>query len=408
MLIDTINFLIREQGSPFYFFDADGFIENYKELDQTFKSVYPYYQISYSYKTNYTPYICELVKKLGGFAEVVSDMEYMLAKKIGYNNPQIIYNGPAKGPLLEEHLLKGGFVNVDNCEEMRRICKIAGENPDIPIKLGLRINMDVGGDFVSRFGFEPGKADIEQAIYQAEMQKNIQLVGLHCHISRARGIEAWKRRTEIMLESVKRYFQHTPEYISLGSGMFGKMSPELSQQFGLAIPTYKEYAEAVLRPISDYFSDSEFKPMILTEPGTTLVSNYIYFITKILHIKEIRGRMMATTDGSFENLGEICTLKKLPVRRIPANQTPQFYSSLDIMGYTCLEQDLMYEGLEGDMAPGDYLIFENVGGYSIVSKPQFINPNGAMYAVRGNQKPFPIMRSETFEDVFSKFIFDTE
>lgn len=66
MLIDTINFLIREQGSPFYFFDADGFIENYKELDQTFKSVYPYYQISYSYKTNYTPYICELVKKLGG------------------------------------------------------------------------------------------------------------------------------------------------------------------------------------------------------------------------------------------------------------------------------------------------------------------------------------------------------
>ena len=39
MLIDTINFLIREQGSPFYFFDADGFIENYKELDQTFKSV---------------------------------------------------------------------------------------------------------------------------------------------------------------------------------------------------------------------------------------------------------------------------------------------------------------------------------------------------------------------------------
>ena len=55
MLIDTINFLIREQGSPFYFFDADGFIENYKELDQTFKSVYPYYQISYSYKTNYTP-----------------------------------------------------------------------------------------------------------------------------------------------------------------------------------------------------------------------------------------------------------------------------------------------------------------------------------------------------------------
>lgn len=78
---------------------------------------------------------------------------------------------------MEEHLLKGGFVNVDNCEEMRRICKIAGENPDIPIKLGLRINMDVGGDFVSRFGFEPGKADIEQAIYQADAKKIFSLWG---------------------------------------------------------------------------------------------------------------------------------------------------------------------------------------------------------------------------------------
>lgn len=107
MLIDTINFLIREQGSPFYFFDADGFIENYKELDQTFKSVYPYYQISYSYKTNYTPYICELVKKLGGFAEVVSDMEYMLAKKSVITIRRLYIMGR-----LKDHFWKSIFLKV--------------------------------------------------------------------------------------------------------------------------------------------------------------------------------------------------------------------------------------------------------------------------------------------------------
>ena len=32
-----------------------------------------------SYKTNYTSYICKPVKNLGGYAEVVSDMEYQVA-----------------------------------------------------------------------------------------------------------------------------------------------------------------------------------------------------------------------------------------------------------------------------------------------------------------------------------------
>ena len=62
-------------------FDKEEFINNYHELENAMKKVYPKYALSYSYKTNYTPYICNLVKTLGGYAEVVSDMEYTLAKK---------------------------------------------------------------------------------------------------------------------------------------------------------------------------------------------------------------------------------------------------------------------------------------------------------------------------------------
>lgn len=59
---------------------------------------YDNYIPGYSYKTNYAPHICKLVKSLGGYAEVVSDMELYVAKKIGYENSEIIYNGPCKGP----------------------------------------------------------------------------------------------------------------------------------------------------------------------------------------------------------------------------------------------------------------------------------------------------------------------
>lgn len=112
----------KEYGLPLYVFNQDEFVQNYKELESTFRTVYPNYHICYSYKTNYTPAICQLVKQLGGYAEVVSDMEYELAKRIGYSADQIVYNGPYKGEFLEEHLLSGGINNIDRLEEARRVC----------------------------------------------------------------------------------------------------------------------------------------------------------------------------------------------------------------------------------------------------------------------------------------------
>ena len=48
--------------------------------------------------------------------EVVSDMEYTLAKRLGYPDSQIIYNGPCKGRCMEEHILNGGISNIDSEE----------------------------------------------------------------------------------------------------------------------------------------------------------------------------------------------------------------------------------------------------------------------------------------------------
>ena len=76
------------------------------------------------------------------------------------------------------------------------------------------------------------------------------------------------------------------------------------------------------------------------------------------------------------------------------------------MGFTCLEQDIMIPEWEGYLAEGDLIVFENVGGYSIVSKPQFIKPQSAMYVEQINGDLKMIMRAETFNDIFGKFSFD--
>lgn len=403
----VVKSLIQTNGTPFYIFDEKGFIDNYRLLEDTFKEVYPNYQVCYSYKTNYTPFVCDLVKRLGGLAEVVSDMEYSLAKKLGYANSQIVYNGPSKGECMYEHLLAGGIINIDSLDEAKRIVLFCNQYPNKDFTVGIRVNMDLGGDFISRFGLEPGSEDMKQTVSLLKSQDNVKIIGLHCHISRSRGVDAWAKRAEIMLNAADEIIDGVPEYISLGSGMFADMTDYLRNQFGGdAVPTYKDYCNACIQPIADHYESAEKKPMLYTEPGTTVVARYLSFVSKVLSIKQIRGRWIANMDGDYHNLGEICTMKKLPTHVISCGKHSKSYDKIDIMGFTCLEQDIMVPEWEGELSEGDIMVFDNVGGYSIVSKPQFIKPQSAMYAKRLDGSVEMIMRAETFDDVFGKFRFD--
>ena len=401
-----IHQIIQNYGTPFYLFDEKGFMDNYLTLDNTFKRIYPNYQISYSYKTNYTPYICNIVKQLGGYAEVVSDMEYQLAIKLGYKNSEIVYNGPSKGQLMFEHLENGGILNIDSLDEAKRIAGYCNSHPDKKYSCGLRVNIDFNDGFISRFGIVPDSEDWLDTIALIRQTSNLKLIGLHCHISRHRNLDAWEKRALYMIEIADKYIDGIPQYISLGSGMFADMPPFLKGQFGGdSVPSYTDYAECVFRPFANRYGNCPNPPVVFTEPGTTLVARYIDFVTKVISIKTIGSRNIANMDGDFHNLGEICTLKQLPTSIIRGGKMPKRYPNMDIMGFTCLEQDVLYKSFEESLAPDDIIIFNNVGGYSIVSKPQFIKPQCPMFtaSLDGNIKT--IMREETFNDVFSKFSF---
>ena len=407
-MLSTINQLIEKQGTPFYLFDEKGFVDNYKKLEKTFKAIYPKYQISYSYKTNYTPFICQLVRSLGGYAEVVSDMEYTLAKKLGYPNSQIVYNGPSKGDEMYEHLDNHGILNLDSLDEAKRVVAYCCAHKDKEYTVGIRINMDLGAaNFISRFGLVPDSEDMLEVVRLIKETSNLTLIGLHCHISRCRGVDAWTERAKIMLEMADKYIDGVPEYISLGSGMFADMADYLKEQFGGdSVPTYDDYAEVTIKPFAEHYKDCEKKPILFTEPGTTVVARYLSFVSKVLSIKNVRGRWIANMDGDYHNLGEICTMKKLPTHVITGGKEQKHYDKMDIMGFTCLEQDVMVPEWNGELAEGDVMVFDNCGGYSIVDKPQFIKPQSAMYVKRRDGSVKMIMRAETFDDVFNKFSFE--
>ena len=396
--------LVRMFGCPLYVFDEQGFIQNYEHLKTTFQTIYPKYRVSYSYKTNYTPYICSLVKKLDGYAEVVSGMEYYIANKIGYEDNQIIFNGPNKGQDGLNAVLRGSIVNVDNLDELRSVINNV-RKADGDYHIGLRVNLDIGQSFVSRFGMD--EDDIATAFTLVNETQNLSIVGLHCHISRCRGLEAWKKRTMRMINLADKYFPiQLPQYIDLGSGMFGQMDEGLAEQFD-HVPTYEQYAEVTAGIVDDHYKDiaEEFRPILFTEPGTTLINKYIDFVARVDGIKNIRGKELLVLNCSEHNLGETCLLKKLPIKVVDTAHDSKIIKNADFVGYTCLEQDVMYTGFEGKIGLGDYVQFGNVGGYSNVYKPPFIWPNCSMVAIDSFGHHKLIKRAETYDDLLQTYIF---
>ena len=95
---EQLDAIERQHGDAFYLIDLEAFRGCSHELRDAFRGYYRNTQLAYSYKTNYMPRFCRLVNDWGGYAEVVSRMEYEMALRAGVAAERIIFNGPYKSP----------------------------------------------------------------------------------------------------------------------------------------------------------------------------------------------------------------------------------------------------------------------------------------------------------------------
>lgn len=403
MIKEKIKQLSAQVGDAFYILDTKQFKRNFLELKSEFTSIYPNFNIAYSYKTNYTPKLCRIVNDLGGFAEVVSDMEMEIALRIGVEPQKIIWNGPFKNAQkVEQLLVMGGTVNIDSAYEIDQISAIAKKYPNHRLNIGIRCNFDVNDGVVSRFGFDIESEDFGRALALFGEHKNLYLIGLQCHFA-TRRLETWRPRAEGMLALINK-LGIVPDHIDLGGGLFGKMADSLKAQFDSEIPTYKQYAEAVAPVFAKHFKNAEKQPLLLIEPGSALVGDCMSFASRVVNIKDVRGKAIATLLGSIYNINPTLNKKNPPIEVFPMGEMQKDYVDLDFGGFTCIESDYLYRHFNGKLAKGDIVLFGNVGSYSVVLKPPFILPNFPIIDISDGQLEI-IKRGETFDDLFHTFSF---
>lgn len=378
--------------SPCYVIDQDVLEQNYHRLLAAFKAHYDKVEIAYSYKTNYTPAICRILHNLGAKAEVVSSFEYHLACMNCVERKNIVYNGIAKSLQSSiDVLCDSGIVNIDNLRELEEISEYAHEHK-VPMNIGLRLDTMFDDNIDSRFGIRTNSNDFETA--KAIIQNNewLNVRGVHSHY-RKRTRDDYRRRVNTLIEA-SRCFGDI-EYIDLGSGMFSPMEPDMKRHFDGYVE-FEEYGEIAGSALNAAFAPDK-RPTLILEPGIPLVSNAVSVVATVKDIKTDKSVPFVQVDCSTLNIGSAAAFHDVPIQSFRDGNL-----ACRIVGFTCMEEDVLKASCSGGFEIGDVVVFKNCGAYSESLRSTFIMPDLPTYLISSNRISL-VKQAETLASFYSKY-----
>ncbi len=360
---------------PFYRIKEKELLYDINLLRDSLTQNWGNFVMGYSFKTNSLPWLLSYLRKEGFYAEVVSAEEYDLAHRLGYHGRQIIYNGPIKDrKIFETVLIAGGYVNLDSSDELTWMEELSQLYPAHEFGVGLRVNCDIAAlcpqeELVEseggRFGYCYENGVLADAIARLTRLPNVRVAGLHLHSStQSRTVQVYGALAGMAVRIAQEY-NLSLSYIDMGGGYFGGRDDK---------PDYRDYFKEICKVLGTHF-DRE-KTTLIAEPGVSLISRATTFETRVLDIKNIRGRKFIVTDGSRVNLNPLVTRHVYPhhIEYCSDSSIRACEKSQWVCGATCMEYDRLFEIVDGaSLAVGDKIIYDTAGGYTMCLNPLFIH-----------------------------------
>ncbi len=389
-------------GTPFFIMNADNYRNNINRFLNAFKQRYEKVVAGYSFKTNYVPALCRIARQEDVWAEVVSEMEYELARKMEFE--KVIFNGPIKRPsVFKKALESGAVINLDSEYEVDYVCQYKRDFPDKEVKVGVRINInltDENGNSTIQCGLRFGRFGFPTEIVGKNIgrlrEAGVKIIALHGHTSTSdRAVLNYKIITQHMLHTCEQYQLNDLELFDIGGGYFGA-APEGMDLTGR--PEYEDYANCVL---DEALSNKWFtwrQPTIVIEPGSSVVSNVFTYYTKVYQNKHVGKVNFVMVDGTVFDIKPTMHGNNLPHKVHRAVETNETYVC-DVVGSTCMEKDVMLKDvIMPQMKAGDFIQFSGVGAYTICLTPTFINFLGPIL-MSENGEFVEVRRRQTIEDI---------
>jgi diaminopimelate decarboxylase len=394
------GFSLREAaerfGTPLYVYSRSVLVEAYRAYERAFAAV-PH-RICYAVKANGNGHLLRLFAGLGAGADIVSGGELQAALRAGFSADHIVFAGVGKTePEIDLGIEQGIFdFNAESEEEIARISAAASRRGRT-VRISLRVNPDIDprshpyistGLRQNKFGVDIALAP--EILRRARTLPGVVIAGVQCHIGSQISdlVPLGQAAREVAGLSRRLLDEGFPlELIDLGGGL------GVDYEGGrLADPG--PLAEQVLPAL-------EGLPLrLFLEPGRSLVAPAGVLLTRVLYLKENRGKRFVIVDAGMNDLLRPSLYQAFhriePVVTVPGRPVLR----ADVVGPVCETGDFLARDREiPAVEEGDLLAVRDVGAYGFVMASNYnLRPRPAEALIEAEGLRL-IRRRETFEDL---------
>lgn len=372
----SLNEIADMADTPAYIYSQAAIGDAYKELVAALGAL-PH-MLCFAVKSNGNLAILRYLAGLGSGFDIVSGGELQHLQRIGVPGRRIVFSGVGKTREEMREALRyrpvrhGGatgilLFNVESEPELEALLEESGRarrrGAPVPA-VSIRVNPDVQagghphistGRYEHKFGL-----DWEQArrLYLAHRDsREIQWRGISVHIGsqivalapfqqalrRLAGYVGELRRAGIALE-----------YLDFGGGLGVRYTNE-------KIPARKDYARMVARAVRP------LRLHLLLEPGRTVIGPAGVLLTRVLYVKENRGKRFVVVDSGMNDLLRPALYGAIhPITRIARGKDSGNASRVDVVGPVCETGDCFLRDWPlGEVKAGDVLAIWTAGAYGM-------------------------------------------
>lgn len=417
-LIDEI---VKKYQTPLFLFSEQRLVDNYKAFSNSFIKHYPNTEIYYSIKTNFEIQILKTLKKLGSKGEAASAFEILIAEKAGFQDNELIIDGPAWPDSDIAYCIKKGIktLNVDSLDELRRVNQIAiklRKKVQITFRIYPEIKMSILKSFIegyiTKFGV-PLSMAIE-AYREALNMSHIIPVGISAHIgSMITDPNYYEKAVDRLVELAAKLQQLNINIkeINIGGG-FGVQSLNyysiqnvILNKAGISqynqAASIDEFGKRITSRFQEQLKRYRLPGIkLILEPGRFLVSDTGILLTKVVAVKE----NWIFLDGGINLIPESIFF----IRRgfIVANKFKEKATKkYNIAGPTLNTADVLaIDQKLPQMNVGDTVVVLDAGAYSLTRSNQFTMLRPDVLYITSNKKIKFLRKKEEPEEVLDKLI----
>jgi diaminopimelate decarboxylase len=308
--VDTVQ-LAEKYGTPLYVYDVALIRERARSFKKTFEKAGITAQVAYASKAFSTVAMVQLADEEELSLDVVSGGELYTALAAGFPAERIHFHGNNKS---REELIMAiennvGCIVVDNFYELEMLRSLC-EDKKRSMKVLLRVTPGIEAhthDYIltgqedSKFGFDLQNGQADEAMKIALKDKNIEVLGLHCHIGsqifETTGFILAAQKIFEKLHQWKNELSFDSKVLNLGGGFGIRYTNEDDP-----IPAAQYVVEIIAEVKKQAASYSMKMPEIWIEPGRSLVGDAGTTLYRIGSRKDVPNvRQYVAVDGGMSD-----------------------------------------------------------------------------------------------------------